>query len=55
MYKRQGWKAVAELDETADDYGHEHEWVLYRRECKAGERYRLRTEKYCTPLLFFKK
>lgn len=50
----QGWKAVTDLHETADDYGHKHEWVLYTRKCTAGEKYRLRTEKYCTPLLFFR-
>ncbi|MEM7387016.1 MAG: hypothetical protein AAF514_18930 [Verrucomicrobiota bacterium] len=49
-----GWKPITKLSETADDFGHEHRWVLYQKECRAGESYRLRTEKYCKPLLFFK-
>lgn len=51
-FASQGWKEITPLHETADDIGHEHRWVLYSRQCQSGEQFRIRTEKYCAPILF---
>lgn len=48
----QGWKEISPLHETSDEIGHQHQWILYSRDCHAGEHFRLRTEKYCAPILF---
>ena len=53
QFLKQGWTPVVMLHETADDVGHEHHWVIFEREFNAGEKYRIRTEKYCAPILFF--
>ena len=49
----QGWKRVAKIVEERGDTSHGHHWVIYERNCEKGERFRLRTEKYCAPILLF--
>lgn len=49
----QGWKKVIRAEESEGDARHDHNWVIYERMCQAGESYRLRTEKYCAPILLF--
>ncbi len=50
-----GWKKhrALELKDSDEAKGH-HVWWVYSRECKAGESFSYRTEKYITPVLLAK-
>ena len=50
-----GWGKIATVHESADDNQHGLHWIIYGKRCLAGERLRLRTEKYCAPILFYGK
>ena len=52
-FLEEGWTKVASPGEADGDSRHGHHWVIYQRFCNKGERFRLRTEKYCAPILFF--
>ena len=52
-FLEQGWKKVAKIEEERGDASHGHHWVIYERDCESGERFQLRTEKYCAPILLF--
>jgi hypothetical protein len=41
----EGWRAVGTLE------GDKMKWVVFSRNCKAGERFTVRTEKYCAPIV----
>jgi len=43
-----GWQEVGRMQN--DERGKPFDWLVFRRECKAGERFKLRTEKYCAPV-----
>lgn len=49
----EGWKEVAKIGEARGDASHGYRWTIYERECQKGEQFRLRTEKYCAPILLF--
>lgn len=49
----EGWKEVAKIGEERNDSGDGLQWTIYERKCQAGERFRLRTEKYCAPIVLF--
>jgi hypothetical protein len=50
-----GWKKyrALELKDSDEEKGH-HVWWVFSRECKAGESFSYRTEKYLTPILIAK-
>ena len=50
-----GWKKhrALELKDSDEEKGH-HVWWVFSRECKAGESFSYRTEKYITPVLLAK-
>jgi len=50
--KSDGWKSVKGA--TARGNGGDHGWVFFSRECKAGESFAIRTEKYVSPILLLK-
>lgn len=49
----EGWKKVAKIGEERSDSSHSFHWTIYERDCQKGERFRLRTEKYCAPIVLF--
>lgn len=48
----QGWKPVQV--ESARALNESHSWVFFSRDCKAGESFAIRTEKYASPLVLLK-
>jgi hypothetical protein len=47
---RQGWKPLGSKHNlVSNEIG--YEWLVFGRECKAGETFTLRTEKYCPPIV----
>jgi hypothetical protein len=48
----QGWKPVEV--EAARALNESHSWVFLTRDCKAGESFAIRTEKYASPLILLK-
>lgn len=49
----EGWRKVAVADEEPGKTSHHYHWIIFERNCRKGERFRLRTEKYCAPILLF--
>lgn len=47
-----GWREIGKLQESGGPL-HGYHWVVYERRCKTGENFKLRTEKYCAPILLF--
>ena len=47
-----GWREVGRLERTPAE---PHDWLLFWRDCKAGESFDLRTEKYQAPILILPK
>ena len=52
QFLKQGWLPVVQLHETGDDYGHEHQWVLYTRECQAGEALQIKDREILQAIAF---
>ena len=54
--KKQGWRVAGKLvgEHTLID-GNRLAWIVYTRECKAGETFAIRTHKYQAPILFSAK
>ncbi len=51
--ERMGWKILeAKTNLISDETG--MEWIVCVRECKAGESFALRTDKYCAPIVLTK-
>lgn len=51
--QRMGWKVMSEKSNIkSDEQG--MEWVVAAKECKAGEVFSLRTDKYCAPIVLMK-
>ena len=53
QFLAEGWKKVARIGEERSEQSHGFQWHIYERYCQKGERFRLRTEKYCAPILLF--
>ena len=48
-----GWKILkAKTNLISDEAG--YEWIVCAKECKAGESFALRTDKYCAPIVLTK-
>jgi beta-lactamase regulating signal transducer with metallopeptidase domain/Leucine-rich repeat (LRR) protein len=54
--EKQGWKEVGKLvgEHTVRD-GNRLAWIVFARDCKAGETFAIRTHKYQAPILFSAK
>ena len=51
--ERMGWKILkAKTNLISDEAG--YEWIVCAKECKAGESFALRTDKYCAPIVLTK-
>ncbi len=52
LLQRKGWKRLGKtaLKATNED----SEWLVFSRECRAGEEFSVRTEKYAAPILLVK-
>lgn len=53
--KAMGWQPMGELrvQHSNPDYAEQPSWVVYSRQCRAGESFVLRNHKYQAPLVFF--
>lgn len=50
---RDGWKPLVKGGELVSDEVN-YVWNVFVRECKAGEKFTLRTEKYCPPIVLIR-
>ncbi len=55
--KKQGWKEIGELPvvHSIAKFANEKPWILFKRNCKVGEKFKLRNHKYQAPILFWGK
>lgn len=51
-FEEAGWREIGKLQESGGPR-HGYHWLVYERSCEAGEKFKLRTEKYCAPILLF--
>jgi hypothetical protein len=49
--EKQGWRKLPEFDKLANT---DVKWVVYYKECTAGESHSFRTEKYVAPILLMR-
>ncbi len=51
--QRMGWKVLNDKSNLkSDEQG--YEWIVCAKECKAGENFSLKTDKYCAPIVLVK-
>jgi hypothetical protein len=50
----QGWREIGKLDSRFKDNSNALGWVVFARDCKKGESFSYRTEKYVAPVLLLK-